>query len=64
MKSNLEMLLEGCRKADEYEKKKAKEKFPVSLVICLVIIALSVVAIAFVGGIGAFLLLALFLLRK
>lgn len=63
MKSNLEMLLEGCRQAEEYEKKKAKEKFPASLVICLVIIALAVVAIFFVGGVGAFLLLAI-LLRK
>ena len=63
MKSNLEMLLEGCRQAEEYEKKKAKEKFPASLVICLVIIALAVVAIFLVGGVGAFLLLAI-LLRK
>ena len=63
MKSNLEMLLEGCRQAEEYEKKKAKEKFPASLVICLVIIALAVVAIFYVGGVGAFLLLAI-LLRK
>ena len=57
------MLLEGCRQAEEYEKKKAKEKFPASLVICLVIIALAVVAIFLVGGVGAFLLLAI-LLRK
>ena len=48
---------------EEYEKKKAKEKFPASLVICLVIIALAVVAIFLVGGVGAFLLLAI-LLRK
>ena len=63
MKSNLEMLLEGCRKAEEYEREQARKKMPASWVICLVIIALAVVAIFLVGGVGAFLLLGL-LLRK
>ena len=57
------MLLEGCRKAEEYEREQARKKMPASWVICLVIIALAVVAIFLVGGVGAFLLLGL-LLRK
>ena len=62
--SNLEMLLEGCRKADEYEKKKAKEKMPIWVAIILLVLALTAIAVVFIGAIGLSLLLPLIFLRK
>jgi hypothetical protein len=61
--SNLEMLLEGCRKADEYEREQARKKMPVALCIGVGVVALSVAAIVLVGGAGAFLLLGVLLAK-
>lgn len=64
MKNDGDWMQESCRKADEAQKEKAKEKWPSSLVICVVVLVLTVVAVLFTGGIGAFLLMLLILLRK
>ena len=61
--SNLDMLLEGCRQAKEYEREQAQKKMPVALCIGVGVVALSLAAIVLVGGAGAFLLLGVLLVK-